>query len=1084
MLASESLPAPTPSRSSVLEERALVQLPTDAVRTSSTVYERGACEVTQSAIVAAFSGPERQATISAALCVLLHRYTQQEQLAIDVIVAGPTGSRWSLVDLPVSAEQSLRSLSTQLTRALTHGSEHAPREARAASIAITFDERPAERSAEGEGDATSYDVHLFAPRNATTPWRAVYNANLFNETSIVRLIGSLDLLIVSGLANPECALSSFEVVSEADAHTIRTTWDSGSAQYEGLPAHRLFEQLARTQPEAVAGRFGEQAATYQELDARSNRLARHLLERGVVERSRVALCVTPSLDVLVGILAIFKVGATYVPLDPTHPEALIATILDEAEPKLVLTQANLRALTNPERFAQFCFDIDEAKLATLPSDAPDVAVSLSHPAYLLYTSGTTGKPKGVVATHENLAHYLHVAREKYGFSHNDRFCSLARYTFSISMFELLSPLTCGGSVRLLVRDDVLAPDKLAKTIEEITVIHAGPSLLGSLFRYLGNEPSQRRSFSHVRHASSGGDLVSPSVMEDMKRVFDQAELFVIYGCTEISCMGCTFPIERDRKVTRSFVGKAFPDVTARVFDPYGRFTPLGAVGEICFAGKGVVSGYLQREELTSERFVMRDGQRFYLTGDMGRLHEDGNIEILGRRDYQVQLRGIRVELPGIENTVRDIGLASQCAVAVKKLDDNDVRLVAFVVKPTETTTAAFRRKLAQHLPDYMLPQSMVALDALPLTRNGKLDRARLQELPWRLESDHESKTAPRNPVEQQIAQAFVSTLGIQEVGIDDDFFDLGGHSLLAVALIQELENVLGLTLSPGLLFEHTTVRTLAHHTRGELATEPKPIPLGTTTHHPPLFMLLGVHLYRGLAKLLDDQYSVYGVYAGSELLMFESTENTASVAELAREYVAIIRRAQPSGPYRLAGMSFGGIVAYEVAQQLQDAGEHVAFLGIIDGILPERGLRERLTKLARLTKLPPRRALKLLLARGQRVLDRLRGMETPSEFAQYAGMGQLGVLEERREAAYFRAAAAYAKHVRPFEGQAALVVAGKRLANDPLESASCGWARHIPRLDVLVLDSEHLALLERPMVERLAEAFARVLSRESSVAGR
>ncbi len=185
----------------------------------------------------------------------------------------------------------------------------------------------------------------------------------------------------------------------------------------------------------------------------------------------------------------------------------------------------------------------------------------------------------------------------------------------------------------------------------------------------------------MRHASSGGDLVPPTVIEEMKHVFENAELFVIYGCTEISCMGCTYPISRGQKVTRTFVGKPFPDVAVRVTDPDGNLVPFGAVGEICFAGKGVVHGYLNRPELTAEKFVEREGQRFYQTGDMGQLHPDGNVEILGRRDYQVQLRGIRVELPGIENTVREIGLAEQCAMVVKKLDEQDVRLVAFVVKP-------------------------------------------------------------------------------------------------------------------------------------------------------------------------------------------------------------------------------------------------------------------------------------------------------------------------------------------------------------------------------------------------------------------
>ena len=329
----------------------------------------------------------------------------------------------------------------------------------------------------------------------------------------------------------------------------------------------------------------------------------------------------------------------------------------------------------------------------------------------------------------------------------------------------------------------------------------------------------------MRHASSGGDLVPPTLIEDMKQVFENAELFVIYGCTEISCMGCTYPISRGQKVTRTFVGKPFPDVVVRLIDPAGNLVPFGVVGEICFAGKGVVRGYLQRPELTVEKFVEREGRRFYQTGDMGRLHPDGNVEILGRRDYQVQLRGIRVELPGIENTVREIALAEQCAMVVKKLDEQDVRLVAFVVKPRETTIAAFRRALAAHLPDYMLPQALVAIDALPVTRNGKLDRSALQELPWENLDTEAPRTAARTTIERQIAAAFAKTLGVADVGLDDDFFDRGGHSLLAVMMLQELENSLGLSLPPGLLFEHTTVRALGEQARSSMSRVPRPIPL-------------------------------------------------------------------------------------------------------------------------------------------------------------------------------------------------------------------------------------------------------------------
>jgi amino acid adenylation domain-containing protein len=849
--------------------------------------------------------------------------------------------------------------------------------------------------------------------------------------------------------------------------------------------HRVFERLALERPEALAASFEGHTLTYGALDARSNRLAHHLIARGITPGDAVAVCVQPSLDIVVAFLAIWKAGAVYVPLDPSHPEALIANILSDVNPGAVLTQSKLRALTNPGRYAQFCFDTDSQLTEALPASVPAVNVTLNDAAYVLYTSGTTGRPKGVTARHANLAHYIHVAQQKYGFQRDDVFCSLARYTFSISLFELVLPLCCGASLRLLARDDVLAPDRLAATLSEVTVVHAGPSLLGNLFRYLRSGGSSRQTFARMRHASSGGDIVPPTLFEDMKHFFENAELFVIYGCTEISCMGCTYPVSRAQKVTRTFVGKPFPDVVVRVIDPAGHLVPFGAVGEICFAGKGVVPGYLHRPELTVEKFVEREGRRFYQTGDMGRLHPDGNIEILGRRDYQVQLRGIRVELPGIENMVREIGLAEQCAIVVKKLHEHDVRVIAFVVKPRETAIGAFRRTLATHLPDYMLPQALVAIDALPVTRNGKLDRSALQELPWE-SSEHEGpRAAPRSTLECAIANAFAKALDVHEVGLDDDFFDRGGHSLLAVRMLQELENTIGLNVPPSVLFEHTTVRALAEQAQSSMSCEPRPIPLSEARDKPGLYRVLGVQVYGAFARRLEGRYTVYGVHAPRELEMLNSSVNAPSVTELASEYVEIIQKHQPNGPYRIGGFSFGGIVAYEAAQQLRASGAEVIFLGMIDTVMPERSVRYRLEQftslltslMARRIVLPLQKVLRVAKSLVRERLAALLGSRPKSEFPRKDIQKALAPIDDPRQDAYALAADRYVAQIQPYTGNVELVVSGHRLSRNPLRTPDCGWSRHVSHLNVHVLDSSHPGLVEEPNVAVVAEIFFESLGR-------
>jgi amino acid adenylation domain-containing protein len=1052
-----------------------VQLPTDAQRSATNQHYRALATSRPIQSTGANS-----ATVVGALCAVLFRYTQQETIDIDLNLWSPhPGARKSvLLSCPVEAGAAVATAVAHAAcaiAALPGAEPDGDNLVGRSNVAVTFVDR-CDALTDVVPDSDTHEVHLIV-RRGDAAIEVAYDASLFHAETIDRLADALVRVFEAALERPQTPIGELPVLSDGDLHAITVDWDSGHAKYPQEPVHRAFERLAHQHPEDLAASFEAQSLTYGELDAHSSQLAHHLIAIGVRPGDAVAVCVLPSLDIVAAFLAIWKAGAVYVPLDPTHPEALIAGILDEVRPAAILTQSALRWLTNPQRHSQFCFDTDAHLIAVLPTNAPGVKVTLHDRAYVLYTSGTTGRPKGVDASHANLAHYIHVARRKYGLGDQDVFCSLARYTFSISLFELVLPLCCGASVRLLSRDDVLAPNRLAHSLRDVTVLHAGPSLLGNLFRHLRSTASNGQTFPQVRHASSGGDLVPPTLVEEMKQVFENAELFVLYGCTEISCMGCTFPISRERKTTRTFVGKTFADVLVRVTDPQGNLVPLGATGEICFAGKGLVRGYLQQPELSAEKFVDRDGIRFYRTGDMGRLHPDGNIEFLGRRDWQVQIRGIRVELPGIENMVREVGLAEQCAVVVKKLGDQDLRLVAFVAKPRESTVAGFRRALSLHLPDYMLPQSLVVIDALPVTRNGKLDRNALQELPWENCEQPRPHMAPGTAIERQIADAFARTLGLCEVGIDDDLFDCGGHSLLAVIILQQLEDTLGWSLPPGLLFEHPTPRGLAAHAQESISEVARPILLSETCDRPPLYMLLGVQLYRPFARRLEGHYSVYGVYAGRELAMLESPENAPSVPELASDYVEIIRRQQSSGPYRLGGVSFGGIVAYEVAQQLIAGGAEVEFVGLIDAILPERGVRYRIGQFTRAFSLPFRETVRV---GAERVQDRVSALLAPRlklEYPASATAEKLATIDDLRQEAYARAAKRYVAQIRPFSGNVELIVAGRRLATDPLLTPDCGWRNHLSTLRPHVLNTDHLGLVEEPSVAGVAEIFLRNLQR-------
>jgi amino acid adenylation domain-containing protein len=825
-----------------------------------------------------------------------------------------------------------------------------------------------------------------------------------------------------------------------------------------------FERFVVSTPDALAVRFGNQQLSYRELDARATRLAMFLVTCGVGRERAVAVCLKPSLEVAIAIIAIFKAEGVYVPLDPSYPRALLASIVEEVEPVCVLTDSERAGAELPESLFLFRFDCDWALTeGAVACSLPTRERGLQHASHIFYTSGTTGKPKGVLATQENLAQYLRSARDRYAFGAADAFVSLARYTFSISLFELLSPLACGASLTILARDEVLDPSRLCAALCEATVVHAGPSLLGSLLRHLKLRGAQAPSFPKLRHLSSGGDLVPPSLLTQLTQTFTASEIFVIYGCTEVSCMGATYEASSHSEPKGCMVGKAFDGVSLRVLDAHGRLVDFDQVGEIYFAGYGITKRYLKRPELTSERFVAIDGQRFYRTGDLGRMQRDGNLEILGRSDFQVQVRGMRVELPGIEQTIRRLGLGEQCAVVAVQHDENDVRLCAFVVGAPDLDVTNFRKALARELPDYMVPQKLIVTEALPLTPNGKLDRKRLIELARACENESSERVAPQGDLEHGIAAAFAAVLGVEAVSVTQSFFDLGGHSLLAVMLLEELKSRLGLSLAPELLFEHTSVRALAHVANDTSAHEQRPILLSQSAQHPAVFALLGVHLYKELARALEGKFSVYGVFAGQELSLLGTDVQVPSVAELAQTYLTLIRRTQPEGPYRLVGMSFGGIVAYEVAQQLLAAGEDVEVLGMLDSVLPET----RIAKLQRLFSLPGRELATVLT---ERVKGRLGAQNAgePSLFARESGDARLDQLEEQRQAAYRVAARDYRKDVLSYPGAAFLVVSGERLQRGRLQNPSCGFERLVSALDVHTAGCDHLGILEAPSVDQVA----------------
>ena len=572
------------------------------------------------------------------------------------------------------------------------------------------------------------------------------------------------------------------------------------------------ERHAIERPDEVAVSFGPERWTYRGLVTAAEQLADSLRRAGIGRQSRIALCTPPNLHAPVALLAILKLGAVYVPIGFDYPKARIQAIVDDVRPAMVLTVGATEAL----------FDRIEVRTGDLPTlctptdDRPLAATPIERraedDAYIFYTSGTTGAPKGIAVGYGALGFYIHAGIDTYGIGADDTMLSVAKYSFSISLFELLSPLVAGGRLMLLERDQVMSSGGLVKALQEATVAHIGPSLLRKTLDHIKNALIDPESFDHMRHISVGGDVAPPELLERMKDIFRKADVCVIYGCTEIACMGCTYFASRDQVVDRTYVGKPFAGMDLLLLGDGDRPVARGDVGEVLFAGAGLLNGYVNKPHLTAKKRLVLEGKTYFRTGDVGRLGPSGDLELLGRSDFQVKIRGLRIEPVEIEVHLRRVPGIREAVVAPTDGRDGEKRLVAYLVTGNQAppTIAIIRSHLADHLPDYMIPSVFVTLDKLPLNQNLKVDRNALPPPSSCRQLTLDEQVAPRNELEARLAGIWRAELGLKSVGVTDNFSDLGGDSLIAVTLCLIVSEAFDVALRPSALYDTApTIEELA-----------------------------------------------------------------------------------------------------------------------------------------------------------------------------------------------------------------------------------------------------------------------------------
>jgi aspartate racemase len=768
-----------------------------------------------------------------------------------------------------------------------------------------------------------------------------YNTDLFDAGTIERMLGHYQVLLEAVAAEPDRRLADLPLLTEAEQHQLLVEWNStrtGHAQERCL--HHLFEEQAERTPDAVAVVFEEEQLTYRELNQRANQLTHHLRGLGVGPETLVGLCVERSLEMVVGLLGILKAGAAYMPLDAEHPRKRIAYQIEDARLRLVLTQQRLRDIFPAGQLTVLSLDDLSAWPAAKSEMPPESGEGAGNLAYVLYTSGSTGRPKGVMTEHRAVVNHLLWMQQAFPLGEADRIVQKYPLGFDPSILEIFGTLLAGARFILARPGGHFDPTYLAGLIQMqgITLLDVVPTLLEALL----DQPAFRQGRS-LRRVFCGGDSLPPALQQRVHAALPGVELVNFYGPTEATISSTYWICRQSDQRPVVPIGRPAGNAQVFVLDRRMNAVPIGVPGELYIGGAGLARGYLNQAGLTAERFVPspfgQPGERLYRTGDQARWSPDGNLEYLGRADHQVKLRGYRIELGEIEAALGRHPQVTQAVAVVREDVPGDRRLTAYVaakdgVKPEAQSLREFLR---QELPKYMVPATFVPMEAFPLTSSGKIDRRALPAPEHCGAAPALPRVAPRNEVETRLAEIWGEVLGRERVGVQDNFFDLGGHSLVAVQLVARIEKTFGQSVPLAALFQGPTIEHMAA-LLGERSRPGLPkqvVALQPRGSRPPLFLLPSlfgdlVH-YGELVRHLGCDQPVYGLLPRAD---DGTMPEYSRLEDMAEQMLRGLRAFRPKGPYCLAGYSFGGPLAYELAQQLTATAQRVALLAFIDSGLP------------------------------------------------------------------------------------------------------------------------------------------------------
>ena len=776
-----------------------------------------------------------------------------------------------------------------------------------------------------------------------------YSRDLYEEGTIERLMSHYMNLLRAVVEESEKPISELSLLSEKEREQIVVEWNETGRSYpQDRHIHQLFAEQAERTPDQIALMCEGQWVSYRELDRRANRLAHYLQGLGVGPEALVGVCLERSVDMVTAVMGALKSGGAYLPLDPEFPPERLAFMLDDAGARVALTRRK-----SAERLQAFsgqavCLDEEWEKINEESECEPESGVAAENPVYMIYTSGSTGRPKGVMVRHRSLVNYTLDICRQLGLSEGEgkrlQFATVSTITADLGNTCIYPSLVSGGCLHILNYETATDGARYEEYLkgEPIDVLKIVPSHLNAL---LGTR-SKSAKMLPSKYLILGGEALSYDLAEQIKERGEGCTTINHYGPTETTIGSLTARVsEMEVELRRGAgapIGRPIANTQSYVLDQEMNPAPVGVRGELHLSGEGLARGYLGRPELTAERFIpnlfsREGGERLYRTGDVVRYRSDGKIGFVGRTDDQVKVRGYRVELGEIEAVLNEHRGVRQSVVLAREDERGDKRLVGYVVGEDDATPTELKRYLQERLPEYMVPEPILALEEIPVTANGKIDRKRLLALSDARHPMEEGIVRPRDVFEHRLLKIWESVLEIHPISVKDNFFDLGGHSILAVILMARIQNEFGRELPLSALFQGGTIEHLAMGLRREAGSMSWSCLVEFQAAGPrmPLFFVHpgggNVFSYYDLARSLGPDQPFYAFQAPG---LYKEQALLTSIEELAAQYIEALRANRPEGPYFLGGWSLGGIIAFEMAQQLIAQNQRVSQLLVLDTYAP------------------------------------------------------------------------------------------------------------------------------------------------------